>query len=121
MDGAAQTRDFSRASAAFIWLIEPRSHGLRSNRVIALTLTLIGPSAWGVATLSEVAMIERVSERTLRDLRRELRLSYGLAPPKSVFAGPHEGVNAIQDATAPDFAEMDTDDDEGFFAGPPDL
>jgi hypothetical protein len=117
----AQSLDFSRAAAAFVWLIEPRSHGLRSNRAVALTLALIGPRAWNVSTLAEVARLERVSERTLRDLRRELRIVNGLHSPSTVIAGPREGVNSIQDATAPDFAKMDTDDDTGFFAGSPDL
>lgn len=60
--------DYKQASSAIIWLVEPKSHGLRSNRAVALTLALIGPRAWGVITLAEVARIERVSERTLRAL-----------------------------------------------------
>ncbi|MDQ5977456.1 MAG: hypothetical protein QG602_428 [Verrucomicrobiota bacterium] len=110
----AERPDYEKAAGVHRWLIEPRSHRLRSNRAVALVLALHGPSVWNVTSLIEVAEFEGMSEKTLRHLRRELAVCFSIRPVN--FAAPIDHLKPQQAATEPDFEEMGTPDDEDFFA-----
>ena len=72
-------------AAAHDWQVAPSSDGLIAHRCVALLSVLRGPVAFkGCSTVADIAQRHGMAYSTLRSLRRELRVVYGMVSPGEV-------------------------------------